>query len=478
MKSPTGQLHFAAEVVEDWNRADQLNPVGRQKMGCPLRLRCRQVNYAGASIHEATARREHRFTRAPQRKGCSVPSFHFGNDLTAPQTGRPDRIHNHWPQDPLHAKTPRFLPRYEYMPRIRITDEYALIQRKGSTCWYLEWRERGEKRRRSTGTHCTDAARARAREIILESCVIRDADPADVPIGVVLDRYMTQHGAKLASSISAKRSVDLWKEFWEDAAVKELTPDRIEDFTVWLNARMCESTTRRVLGVGKAALNRARRRQEIESVPFIQLPQEGEAFEHTATLDQLAAFLNVIPEDSHVLTYCVIRLATACRDDAARELRPEQVDFDNGFIRLNPPGRKQTKKYRPIVPIPDLLYPYLQQRPDNGPYVNWHGASIKSIKTTWRKLRKAAGLPDWFVPRVLRHTVATELRKRGVPGWEVSGQLGHRGGESHRTTERYAKYDPDYLSQVRLALDAWLAELAAKVPRLRRVNPGSVRGQC
>lgn len=60
--------------------------------------------------------------------------------------------------------------------------------------------------------------------------------------------------------------------------------------------------TRRVLGVGKAALNRALRRQEIENVPFIQLPHEGEAFEHTATRDQLAAFLNVIPEDSHVLT--------------------------------------------------------------------------------------------------------------------------------------------------------------------------------
>lgn len=53
-------------------------------------------------------------------------------------------------------------------------------------------------------------------------------------------------------------------------------------------------------------------------MPFIQRPQEGEAFEHASPLDQSAAFLNVIPEDSHVLTQCAIRLATTCRDGRYR----------------------------------------------------------------------------------------------------------------------------------------------------------------
>jgi integrase len=32
-------------------------------------------------------------------------------------------------------------------------------------------------------------------------------------------------------------------------------------------------------------------------------------------------------------------------------------------------------------------------------------------------------------PKVLRHTVAEELRRRGIPDWEVSGQSGHKKGE-------------------------------------------------
>jgi hypothetical protein len=37
-------------------------------------------------------------------------------------------------------------------------------------------------------------------------------------------------------------------------------------------------------------------------------------------------------------------------------------------------------------------------------------------------------------------------RRRGVPAWEASGQLGHRVGG---TTEIYAKFDPAYLGQAR-----------------------------
>ena len=48
-----------------------------------------------------------------------------------------------------------------------------------------------------------------------------------------------------------------------------------------------------------------------------------------------------------------------------------------------------------------------------------------------------------MIPYTIRHTMATELRKRGVPPWEVSGMLGHR--SEHKTTEIYAHYAPDYL---------------------------------
>jgi integrase len=354
----------------------------------------------------------------------------------------------------------------------RITDEYALVERKGSANLYLEWREGGQKVGRSTGHRSLDDAKRRARELILEIGEIKDAEPGEMQIAVVLDRYWFQHAQKIASKDAARAGRALWKEYWgEEKTVADLTVTGQEKFVAWLREKgFAEGYVRRVLGVGKSALNWAWKRGEIKQVPFIALPPIGEAYPHYATRAQLVKLLNAEMPD-HVWTYCLIRLTTGCRDDAARDLQPFQIDRDANLVRLNPAGRLQTKKYRPVVPLTRTLARHIATLPATGFYVAWHGEKIVSIKTTWRKLRKAAGLPVWFAPKVLRHTVATELRRRGVPGWEVSGQLGHKVGG---TTEIYAKFDPAYLGKARKALDAWMADLAKDVPRLRGVTSGSV----
>jgi integrase len=287
---------------------------------------------------------------------------------------------------------------------------------------------------------------------------------------MVLERYLVRHGTTIPSKDTAKRAVALWKAYWGDQMVSDLTVDAQEAFVAWLRVQMTKSGpysegyVRRILGVGKAALNRAFKRQEIAEVPWIELPAIGEPYPHTATLDQLAAFLNAIPLTSNLWPYCMIRLNTGCRDDAARGLQPFQVDFVSGIVRLNPPGRVQTKKYRPDVPLTDCLRDQLSSVAAKGHYVHWYGKPVKSVRRGWGVARRAAELPTWFIPKILRHTVATELRRRGVPPWEVSGLLGHR---KAGTSEIYAKFDPHYLGSARLALDAMLGELARKVPRLR-----------
>lgn len=347
--------------------------------------------------------------------------------------------------------------------RIRITDEYSLVKRKGSDNWYLEWRERGEKVRRSTGTGCPEDARVRARELILQGVEIRDAAPNEITVADVLDRYRLQRGEKLAGADVMRRSIALWKQWWGARTVSDATIGVQEDFVAWLRGKgYSEGYVRRVLGVGKAALNRAWKRGEVRQVPFVELPPITEHFEHYARRGQLVALLNAaMPE--HIWTYIMIRLCTGCRGDAALDLQPFQVDRDAKLIRLNPPGRAQTKKYRAVVPLCDTLAAVLESTGAKTHYVNWHGAQVESIKTTWRKIRAAAGLPAWFAPKVLRHTVATELRRRGVPDWEASGLLGHRKGG---TTEIYAKFSPDYLGKARVALDEWMQDLAKDVPRL------------
>ena len=347
------------------------------------------------------------------------------------------------------------------MPRHRITDQFSLVLRKGSVRWQLEWREGGKKVRRATGTADLGEARERARELILAGVEIRDAAPDEIALADVLDRYWLQHAHAIPSAATEKRAIALWGAYWGRKPVSAVSVPEQEKFVQWLARKgYSDGYLRRVLGVGKAALNRAWKRGEVQQVPFVDLPPMGEAYPDTMTREQLVALLKA-PMPEHVRTYCLIRLATGCRGDAALDLQPFQVDRRHRLIRLNPPGRRQTKKYRATVPLLGILAARLDTIAE--PYfVHWHGRQVASLKTTWRKVVKAAGLPA-LPPKVLRHTVATELRRRGVPAWEVSGLLGHRTGG---TTEIYAKFDPDYLGRTREALDAFLGDLARDVPWL------------
>ncbi|MEW9573800.1 tyrosine-type recombinase/integrase [Rhodanobacter sp. Si-c] len=296
-----------------------------------------------------------------------------------------------------------------------------------------------------------------------------------MPIVACIDRYWLQRGQFLPSRDTAKRSITLWREYWGDTrTITDLTAGAQEDFTTWLSSKgYSDGYVRRVIGVGQTALNRSWKRGEVRQVPFVQLPQGGEAYPHHASRAQLVTLLNT-PMPKHMRTYTLIRLCTGCRGDAALDLQPFQVQWDDKLIHLNPAGRRQTKKYRPVVPLTRVLAAHLKTCSAASHYVNWCGRPVGSIRTTWRKIRKAAELPTWFAPKVLRHTVASELRRRGVPGWEVSGLIGHKRGEAAATTGGYAKYDPAYLGKARKALDAWLTDLAKDVPWLRGVSAGSV----
>lgn len=357
--------------------------------------------------------------------------------------------------------------------------EYWLSRQARSANWCRTWFDRGtqQTKRASLGTGELEEAKRRLAEWVLRNRELKHEDPRDIPVSVVLQRYVDEHAAKLPSADTAKRARKLWEAFWGDDAVSDMTVQRQEAFVASLRDQgLSDGYVRRVIAVGKAALNRAFQRQQIRCVPFVKLTGGGEAFDRVATMAELRAFLNAIPpEFEHLWLYTLIRLNTGCRGDAARDLQPFQIDWRHRFIRLNPTGRKQTKKRRPTVPLTDTLRSVLRASKATERYVEWNGKKVASVRRAWHLVREAAGLPADFIPKVLRHTVATELRKRGVSGWEVSGMLGHKRGESESTTEVYAKYDPAFHAAARKALDAWMRELAKKVPRLAKLTRATTK---
>ena len=228
-----------------------------------------------------------------------------------------------------------------------------------------------------------------------------------------------------------------------------------------------EATISREMSVLRASLNRAYKRHVLKTVPYIvdvedRSPQREQ---RRLTIKEMAAYLNGI-ETYHFWMFALLSINTLARPDAIRGLTMRQVDFEDRLINLNPPGRKQTKKRRPIVPITNALLPWLEAHKGND-LVTYKGERVASIKKAHKETCRRAKIAG-ATPYTIRYTMAAELRRRGVPPWEVEGMLGHRMAKS--TTERYAVFDPEYLGKARAAIDAYMVELTALVPRLRADN--------
>ncbi|HEY0834486.1 MAG TPA: tyrosine-type recombinase/integrase [Azospirillum sp.] len=112
----------------------------------------------------------------------------------------------------------------------------------------------------------------------------------------------------------------------------------------------------------------------------------------------------------------------------------------------------------------DHLYTYLRNV----------GRHVQDIGRAFDRARDRAGLGKDVSPYTIRHTMATELRMRGVAVWDVAGWLGHSSG--YKTTERYAKTNPEALAGAPRATDAYFADLAAAMEATRPVlSPTPVR---
>ena len=84
----------------------------------------------------------------------------------------------------------------------------------------------------------------------------------------------------------------------------------------------------------------------------------------------------------------------------------------------------------------------------------------KRHAAAWKVIDKARERSDALLeigPYTIRHTMATELRRRDVEVWEVAGFLGHTTG--YKTTERYAKAGPGVLAKAIAAVKDYFAEL-------------------
>ena len=341
--------------------------------------------------------------------------------------------------------------------------DFWLSQRAGSEQWCRTWFDAATRqtKRTSLGTGDFQAAKLSLWEWFAKHGRMPQQQAQEASLDMILVRYYQQHASLIASAPVARIALGYWSDFFGACTVSEVTPARQREFIGWLRtggkAPRSDGYIKRVLTVGKSALNRAYREGEIASVPFILPGQDGPPRDRVLSLADSAA-LWMATEHPHERMMLALLYGTLGRPEAALGVCREFYDAERRLLDLNPPGRRQTKKRRPTVPVGDFLRPWLENAAP-GPLVTWRGKPIASFKTAWRKLRARACLPADVVPKTIRHTMATELRAADVPEAEIQGMLGHRAFSGK--TEVYAKYRPDYLGHATRAVDAYMARVRA-----------------
>ncbi len=354
---------------------------------------------------------------------------------------------------------------------------YWLTCRPNSPVWCRTWFDPATRQtcRASLGTEDLEHAKLKLAEWVVLHAKRERQETRDVLLADVFVRYMHQHGKDTRGSGVQRRNLFLILDVLpEGVTVAEFTMERQAEAVRALRAkRYGAATIKRAMGIAKAAVNHAWKSGELDrAIPFASLP-DGPNRERVLSVAELARLWDAeMPE--HVRMYLVLLLGTAGRPEAVLELTRFQCDPDRGTINLNPPGRPQTKKRRPILPMADFLRPWIEAAPA-GPLVAFRGRPVRYLSHAFQNLRDDAGFGRDVTAYTIRHTVATEMRARGVPELEIAGFLGHD-MPNVRTTGRYTHVAPDHLAKARAALEDLANDIARAATRA--MVPDNMRASC
>ena len=128
----------------------------------------------------------------------------------------------------------------------------------------------------------------------------------------------------------------------------------------------------------------------------------------------------------NLLRFLQISVATWARPDAAHDVstssKSGQWDSKRRLLNLNPRGRTQTRKYRPVVPIAHQMAPLLDAT--DGNFV-----TVSSVRKAFEAMQEALGLPGDREAgmKLIRRSMAQQARNRlGRKAWiEGKYMLGH-----------------------------------------------------
>jgi len=269
-----------------------------------------------------------------------------------------------------------------------------------------------------------------------------EGDGTPLTVGRAVSGYLDLKESEGMVTIERRR--DAWKamrSFWEhvDPAMVDAAMCRAYRDT----RKVSETTVRLELSLLSSALGKALGKA---AKPEMWLPPAGIRKERHLTPAEFRKLQNAAIAP-HAKLYMSLGVFTMGRPSALFELTWDRVNFIRGVIDLNPVGRHQTAKRRPVVPMGKKLRADLStawEARTCAYVIERGGKPIKSIKKAFLAAGARSGVHA--TPYTLRHTGAVWAAEGGTPMSELAQMMGH---DDDRTTQQhYARYSPEYLRGV------------------------------
>jgi hypothetical protein len=356
--------------------------------------------------------------------------------------------------------------------------EYRLYPREGRNLEIVRYdAERGRERSVSAGTKDVEAGKIALDKLYLRATGGEYVPPSNMVsplVASILADYQLAHGDDAASSDAIRHRLAHVLNYigtLKDKAVRcdEIDERWIAKFRTWLAKQPIAGTKRQrspatiensVLQLA-AAIRWARQVPAFNVIPLAQVTRSPS---YRADIPMLAAMFRYAmqPRRQNLLAFLRLSVATWARPDAVMDAStaPERGQWNSQAraLNLNPVGRRQTKKRRALVPVPECIGEWLDSI--KGPIV-----PQELSKATWRRMQAELGIPfdGQGGMKLIRRSVSTLARPIiGERDW-VQGEtfLGHRRAS---TSDIYALPDPAHLGIALAATKAIIDEIDKLAP--------------
>jgi integrase len=364
---------------------------------------------------------------------------------------------------------------------------YRLVRARESGRYYVSWYDPNERqtRRASLRTNKPSEAHERLR-FVLDLGVT--GDPKDHlikkrvrTVSELLDDAWDTYLHKLPSAEAAGIARAMLKREMGDKRLAALVLQDFDDFRDKLKAqKLSIGYVSRILSVLRSSGNRALRNKKTTvklEVPEYQPRSKKKNLKKKGpllTCQEIAAIIDKI-NDEHLLLLIVLLIHLGARVGALLDAVKAQIDFEQSLFDLNPPGREETNKGRPVLPIPATLCPWLEKLPD-GHLITYRGAAIAEADTSFNSAVSRSKIGKKANTYSIRHSLSRYMRKKGVDLQEIGIYLGHGNHDPEtETTLIYCPWEPDYLINCREAAEAFVREINTHTRKWDLLRPHCVK---